>query len=142
MDTLALGPGWRTPPTLVQDVDDIVRGPRWVFDSWGYQPVRDAMWARADTVVWLDYPARVVLPRLARRSLSRTLRRTEVFGNRETWRGWLRADHPFWHAVTTLRQRRAYLDARTEASPQLTTIRLTDPDGLEQWLVTIKRDYL
>ena len=79
MDALAIGPGWSTPTTLVHDVSVIVAQPRWVFDSWGHVEVRDAMWAAADTVVWLDYSRRVVLPRLFRRSILRHLRDSKRF---------------------------------------------------------------
>lgn len=137
MDALAIGPDWSTPPDLVERVDQIVTQPSWVFDSWGYEPVRDAMWAAADTVVWLDYPARVVLPRLARRSLGRSLRRTEIFGgNRETWRHWLSAEHPFWYAIRHFRARRAELTRRTRDGTHLRRVRLTRPADFERWLRT------
>ena len=62
MDALALcGPGWQENPLLLDDVDAITAGPGWVFDSLGYPQVRDLMWTRADGIVWLDYPRRVVM---------------------------------------------------------------------------------
>jgi adenylate kinase family enzyme len=135
MDALAIGPGWSTPATLVQDVAAIVRGPAWVFDSWGYPQVRDAMWAAADTVVWLDYPRRVVLTRLLRRSLARSWRRDRIFGgNVERWRGWISRTHPFWHAVTTFGSRRAYLAERTDREAHLRIVRLRTPAEFETWL--------
>ena len=46
------------------------------------------MLERADTVVWLDLPRRVWLPRLVRRTLRRVVRREELWnGNRESLRG-------------------------------------------------------
>lgn len=135
MDALALGPGWSTTPTLVADVEAIVGEPGWIIDSWGYPPVRDLMWAAADTVVWLDYPRRVVLPRLLRRSLSRSWRREPVFGgNVERWRDWLTRDHPFWHAVATFGSRRAYLAERTGREGHLRVLRFDDPHDFETWL--------
>ena len=110
LDLLAFGPEWSTAPGFVESVEQIVAGPAWIVDSWGYEPVRDAMWAAADTIVWLDYPARVVVPQLLRRSLARTVTRAEIFnGNRETWTGWLSKNHPVWHAVTSFAARREYL---------------------------------
>ena len=139
MDALAIGPGWSTPATLVQDVAAIVREPAWVFDSWGYPQVRDAMWAAADTVVWLDYPRRVVLPRLLRRSLARSWRRDRIFGgNVERWRGWISRTHPFWHAVTTFESRRAYLAERTGREAHLRTVRLRTPAEFETWLGQVR----
>lgn len=132
MDTLVIGPGWSTRPTLVAEVERIVAEPGWVFDSWGHPLVRDAMWAAADTVVWLDYPRRVVLPRLIRRSLGRSWRRDVLFGgNVERWRNWLRSDHPVWFAVRTFTARRTYLAQRTTGRH---AIRLRSPEQFEAWL--------
>jgi hypothetical protein len=44
------------------------------------------VWARADTVVWLDLPRPVVMRQIIRRTLTRAVRRTELWnGNREPW---------------------------------------------------------
>jgi adenylate kinase family enzyme len=137
MDTLAIGPGWSTPPDLIQRVDAITATTAWVFDSWGYEPVRDAMWAAADTVVWLDFSYPLVMRRILRRSFGRTVRRERLFGgNRETALGWFSRDHPAWHAATTFRSRRAYLADRTGApeSRHLVVVRLAKPRDLESWL--------
>jgi adenylate kinase family enzyme len=137
MDALAIGPGWSTPPDLVHSVESIVAGPSWVFDSFGYEQVRDVMWAAADTIIWLDYPARVIFARVLRRSLHRTLHRTEVFGgNIETWRSWLSSDHPVWWAMRQVRTRRTYLARRTQSvgAAHLRTVRLVSPGEFERWL--------
>ena len=139
MDALAIGPGWSTPVTFVDDVAALLAQARWVFDSWGRVEVRDAMWAAADTVVWLDYPRRVVLPRLLRRSVRRSATGQRLFGgNVETWRGWLAPGHPFWHAVTTFGQRRAYLAARTGTEPGTAVVRLRTPRDLDRWLADLE----
>ena len=66
------------------------------------------MWQSADTILWLDYPAVVVLPRLIRRSVLRTATNAELFGgNRETLREWLSPEHPVWSAAATFRERRS-----------------------------------
>lgn len=132
MDALAFGPNWSTPPGFIDDVEQILIEPRWVFDSWGYPAVRDAMWAAADTVIWLDYPRRVVLPRLARRCLRRSLLRTRLFGgNRERWRDWLSPDHPLPYAVRNFADRRAELAARTTDH---TVHRFRRPAEFDRWL--------
>ena len=135
LDMLAFGPHWSRPEHFVTMVEKIVAGPGWVIDSWGDEEVRDAMWASADTVVWLDYPARVVIPSVLRRSLSRSLTRVEVFnGNRETWSAWLSKAHPVWHAIHTFRARRDYLADRTARSPHLRTLRFRRRSELKRWL--------
>ncbi len=50
-----------------------------------YRPVRAQIWARADTIVWLDLPRPLVMWRVTRRSFGRVARRTELWnGNRES----------------------------------------------------------
>src|SRR5882757_4525998 len=83
------GPGWAVNEEFVARVAGIVASPGWIFDSFGYPQVRDLVWEQADTVIWLDYRRRVVMPRVLRRSLRRTVRRERIFGgNRETLASW------------------------------------------------------
>jgi hypothetical protein len=55
LDALHHGAGWVTRPTFVDDVDAATRGSAWVVDG-NYAAVRELLWSRADTVVWLDLP--------------------------------------------------------------------------------------
>jgi adenylate kinase family enzyme len=58
----------------------------WVIDG-NYGRVRDLVWARADTVVWLDLPKRTVMRQVVWRTLRRVALRRELWnGNREGWR--------------------------------------------------------
>ena len=134
MDTLAIGPGWSTPPDFVQVVEEVVSCPCWVVDSWGPAEVRASMWARADTIVWLDYPKRVVLLRLFKRSFHRSWTREPLFGgNVETWRSWLSKDHPLVHAATTFEKRRRVI-RELAADSDADLIRFEVPAELHQWL--------
>lgn len=84
LDALLWGPGWTkaSPTTFDTRVDDVTRGDRWIVD--GNHPLA---LERADAVVWLDFPLRVVLPRLALRTARRLLLREELWnGNRESLR--------------------------------------------------------
>jgi adenylate kinase family enzyme len=61
----------------------------WVIDG-NYGRVRDLVWARADTVVWLDLPKRTVMRQVVWRTLRRVALRRELWnGNRERWRNFL-----------------------------------------------------
>lgn len=94
LDAIFHQPGW-TPlpePEFRDRVAELVAGDRWVVDG-NYGAVRDLVWSRADTIVWLDLPRRVVTPRIVQRSLRRAIRRQELWnGNREQWRNLLAPD--------------------------------------------------
>jgi hypothetical protein len=95
------------------------------------------LWEKADTVVWLDYPRRVIMLRVLRRSARRSLLRERIFGgNRESWTEWLTRDHPAWSAWTGYAARRAEIArrARAERFAPLRVIRLTDPARARAWL--------
>ena len=73
-------------------VAEFVAAPSWVADG-NYSAVRDLVWARADTVIWLDPPRHRVMRRIIWRTLRRTALRAELWnGNRERWVNLVRAD--------------------------------------------------
>jgi len=64
----------------------------WVVDG-NYSAVRDLVWERADTVVWIDLPRRSVMRRVVWRTLRRALTREELWnGNREPLSNFYRWD--------------------------------------------------
>lgn len=138
MDALKFtGPGWASEPGFRERVAGIADGPGWVFDSFGYPEVRDLLWTRADTVVWLDYPRTVVMPRILRRSLRRTVLRERIFGgNVETLSGWFSREHPAWWAWSQHGARRAEIGRRVH-DPRfapLSVVRFDSPRAAGQWL--------
>ena len=81
LDALYFGPDLSQAPldVLRERTSAAIAGERWVTDG-NKRAVRDLVWPRADTVVWLDYPVWVSLRRLARRARSRTASlRTETW---------------------------------------------------------------
>ncbi|MGH9049412.1 MAG: hypothetical protein ACRDY4_06770 [Acidimicrobiia bacterium] len=73
----------------------------WVVDG-NYSDVRDLLWPRATTLVWLDYSRPVVMVRVVRRSVVRVVTRRELWnGNRSDWRRWGDPDHPIRWAWRT-----------------------------------------
>jgi len=73
-------------------VAEFIAADGWVVDG-NYSAVRDLVWARADTVVWLDLPRRQVMSQLTRRTLRRMLARAELWnGNTEQLRDLFRMD--------------------------------------------------
>ena len=88
LDAVHHQPGWEPLPTdeFRRIVAARAAASGWVIDG-NYGRVRDLVWARADTVVWLDLPKRTVMRQVAWRTLRRVALRRELWnGNRERWR--------------------------------------------------------
>ena len=85
LDALHWGPDWEEAPleTFRGRVSDAIQGGGWVVDG-NYGKVRDIVWGRADTVLWLDYPFLGTFLRLLWRTLRRIVLRERLWnGNRE-----------------------------------------------------------
>lgn len=85
LDALHWEPNWTAAETPIfrRRVAATVAGDAWVVDG-NYGKARDLIWPRADTVVWLDYPLRLILWRLFWRTARRVLWREPLWnGNRE-----------------------------------------------------------
>jgi adenylate kinase family enzyme len=94
LDAIFHQPGWQPLDAEVfrARVAEFIAADSWVVDG-NYSAVRDLVWQRADTVVWLDLPRRLVMGQLIRRTLARMARRTKLWnGNTERWRNLLSAD--------------------------------------------------
>ena len=73
---------------LRRRVEPIVTTDAWVVDGSYSSKLGNLVLDGADTVVWLDLPRRVWLPRLVRRTFLRIVLRQELWnGNRESLRG-------------------------------------------------------
>lgn len=89
LDALFWRPEWTETPAdeFRALVEPIVATDAWVIDGSYQGKIGDLVLRNAETVVWLDLPMRVWLPRLVRRTFGRVLRREELWaGNRESLR--------------------------------------------------------
>jgi adenylate kinase family enzyme len=115
LDGIYHQPGWipLAGEEFVRRVGAAAAGDGWVIDG-NYSAVRPLIWARADTVIWLDPPRRVVMRRLIWRTIRRVISRTELWnGNREPWQNLVRRDPQTsiiawtWHQHVVYQQRYA-----------------------------------
>ena len=143
LDALHWEPNWTEAPLDVfrARVIEALKDDAWVVDG-NYSKVRDIVWSRADTVVWLDYSLPVILWRLVWRTLRRSLLREELWsGNRESLRMSLfsRESIVLWALQTYRRRRREYpvLLARPEYA-HLTVLHLRSPRAARDWLSSIE----
>ncbi len=141
LDALFWEPRWKMAdlPVFRLRVASAVAGDAWVIDG-GYSAVRDLIWPRADTVIWLDYPLTVILPRLVRRIVARVQDKSELWpgtGNRETIRNAIFSRDPLvWFAIRTHRNRRRRIEEmlRRPEYAHLQLHRLTRPADADRWL--------
>jgi adenylate kinase family enzyme len=117
----------------------VADGECWVIDG-NYSRVQDLVWARADTVVWLDLRRRTVMRRIIWRSVLRVAGRTELWnGNRERWRNLFSLDKEesviAWAWQTYAANRTRYEAAMADpVNGHLRFFRLTSPKAIRQFL--------
>ncbi|MGI0494446.1 AAA family ATPase [Alkalinema pantanalense CENA528] len=138
LDGLQWEPHW-TPAeeaTFRDRITQALSGDCWVVDG-NYSRVRDLIWQRADTIVFLDYSFWVVFWRLLGRTWRRSFYREELWnGNRENFQlSFLSSDSVLWWMVKTYRKRRCEYPLLFQRSDyaHLSVIHLTSPQQTEQW---------
>lgn len=142
LDSLYWEAGWRgaDPATFRARVDAATSGDRWVVDG-GYGIVRDLLWSRADTVVWLDFGFWLVFWRTLRRTVGRILTGDEMWnsGNRESFRNtFLSRKSLLWWVITTYRGRRRRYETlvRDPRYAHLRFLRFRSQSEADRWLGT------
>jgi adenylate kinase family enzyme len=141
LDALHWGPNW-TPierEALRARVVEALAAPAWVVDG-NYSMLRDLIWPRAETLIWLDYSLPLVLARVTRRTFWRLVWRETLWGgNREQLRNLFRSDSIIlWALKTHAKHRRLYPALLAEpAHAHLTFVRLRSPRETAAWLASV-----
>ena len=144
LDALHWNPDWEKPPVALfrARVADVLSAPAWTVDG-DYSKSRDLVWARADTIIWLDYTLSVILIRLLKRTLRRVITQQELWnGNRENWRSaFFSRDSLFLWAIKTYpRRKREYPQLFKQPEyTHLVVIRLSSPRAASRWLADLTR---
>ena len=141
LDALHWEPNWTAalPQVFRERVSEALSCDRWVVDG-NYSGVRDIVWSRADTVVFLDYSFWLIMRRLLRRTLQRSLKQEELWnGNREDIRKSFFSQDSIvlWMLQTYQRNRKKYplLFQRPEYA-HLSVVHLQSPEMAEEWLLS------
>ncbi|HEX6079435.1 MAG TPA: adenylate kinase [Methylomirabilota bacterium] len=141
LDALFWGPEWTAaePAAFRARVAAATAGPAWVVAG-NYGAVRDLLWPRADTIVWLDYSFPVVLARLTARTVYRGITRERLWnGNRENlWEhAMVWSEHSLfnWLFRTFWRYRREFPALfRAPAHAHARVVHLRSPRAAREWL--------
>ena len=114
---------------------------RWVVDG-NYAMVRDIVWPRATTIVWLNYSFPLVFWRAFRRTFIRSVGRKTLFsGNRETIKmAFFSKESILWWVITTFRRRRKQFRAILDGGefPHLERIEFRNPRDADQFLISLR----
>jgi adenylate kinase family enzyme len=143
LDALYWGPDWIPKPEAeFRRLTEVATAtPRWVVDG-NYGVVRDLLWPRATSVVWLNYRFPTVLGRALRRTIRRAVSRERLFsGNRESFtRSFLSRDSILvWVLSTHGRRRRCYEALRTTRQfPRIHWLEFRRPREAEAFLEAVR----
>ncbi len=141
LDDLHWGPDWTPRPSFREDLDRATQADRWVAAG-NYTVTRDLTWGRADTIVWLDYPAPLVFWRLLRRTVRRTWTKERLFaGNIETFRRTFlsRESLLVWFFKTHWSKRGRYQEEFGRLTQQGTeVVHLRHPRETGRWMAIIR----
>ena len=141
LDALHWEPNWvgASPDIFRERVDKATSAPGWVVAG-NYRVVRDIVWGKADTLIWLDYSFPLVFGRLWKRTWRRWWYQEVLWnGNQESiwthFKLWSTESLFHWIVRTYWRRRREYpaLFSLPEHR-HLNVIRFTLPQETDEWL--------
>ena len=143
LDGLHWEAGWApaSTPAFRGRVSQAMSGDAWVVDG-NYASVRDLVWPRAESIVWLDYGLPLIMWRLTRRTLHRLRTGHELWnGNRERLGTVFSRESLYVWAFRTHRKRRREYPAFLQEPEHrhLQIVRLSTPAEAERWLSALTR---
>lgn len=143
LDNLYWLPNWKAIPINLfrKEVDKLSDRDKWIICG-NYSSVRDILWGKADTFIWLDYPFYLSFYRALLRSLKRIfIRETCCNGNYETISRTFLSKNSIllWVAKSHWRHKKNYISAFLEKQyRQKSLIRITSPKQLSAWMKLIE----
>ena len=139
LDSLHWQPNWipRPPEEFRALTAQALAEDCWITDG-NYGAVRDLVWSRATTVIWLNYVFPLVLWRALTRTFRRVLTQEELYsGNRESLRmAFFSRESILWWVITTFhRRRRQYRRLfDTATTPRLAYVEFRSPAEARNFL--------
>ena len=144
LDALNWLPNWteREPEAFKDLVEKTLDSTEeWVLDG-NYSRVRELSWSRADTILWLNFPFRVVFYRSLKRTIKRVVTKEKLFGgNVETFRRQFLSHDSIllWVIITHRRRKRQYAEIiERNAYPHIRFQVFKKPAELENYLSALK----
>lgn len=144
MDALFWKPDWQqsADADFERALRDATAGAGWVLDG-NYSRTTPIKWARADTVIWLDFGFVRTLRQILARSIGRAASRHEIWvgtGNRESFRRTFasRESIVLWMLGSYRRNRRRYSVAMSDPKfSHIRFVRLRSPRSCARFLAEL-----
>ena len=139
LDALFWGSDWQGAPVELfrHRVERETRDEGWIVVG-NYSQVRDLVWRPADTLVWLDLPLSLVMWRLLRRTVRRTMTKEDLWGtgNRESFvRSFFSRQSILLWALRTHRRNREKFTLECEfLAKEKRVVRLKSPREVERFV--------
>ena len=139
LDAIHWGADWTPLPDFADRVRAIIATEQWVLEG-NYRAVRDSVWSRATTIVWLNYSFARTLLQVTRRSFRRALWGERLWnGNRESFRrAFLHRDGPMLWLMRSYHRRRREYPVDFARFPQATVIELRHPRETEAFIQRVR----
>lgn len=144
LDSLFWEPNWQeaTTENFRGRVEMALQSEAWVVDGNYKSRIRDLVWPRADTFVWLDPSLPVVLKRFFARSFRRAFKKEVLWGGcRETLRNSIfRRDSLLaWILTTHTKKADDYLNLLNNPPPAAKVYRLRSANEIEAFFRNLPR---
>jgi len=133
IDSIYHGPNWTHAPDFPDRVYRELERERWIADG-NYMNFVQIL-HKADLIVWLDYPFRIVLLRVLRRTAYRLVFRKPLWnGNRETLRLTFSKESIIVWVFQTYWKRKKSFPAMLESYPHIEKVIFRHPREAKAWL--------
>lgn len=142
LDALFWKPNWTEPAEaeFAETLRTASAGGDWVMAGNYFRHTSEHVWDEIETVVWLDFPLRIVLPRIVRRSWRRHRNNELLWGtNHERfwpmWKIW-RKESLLGYTISRHRQYGERLGGAQEDArfAHIRWVRLKGPKEVDRWL--------
>jgi adenylate kinase family enzyme len=136
LDSLFHGPNWKARPdeVFIPSVQERMKSERWIVD--GSYGNRAQQFEKADLIICLDFPFRIILRRVLVRTVRRLVRREELWnGNRESLKmAFSRERIILWVFQTYRRRRREFAELMRSDRYSAAKMLLRSPKEARQFL--------
>ncbi len=141
LDVLHWGPNWTIRDDFEINVLQMIEQECWIVDG-NYKNVREAIFSKADSILWLNYSFHKVFARALKRTVPRVFSGETIYAdNRETFfTTFFSSDSILWWVIKTHKQRKVEYSSlfSSQKFSHLNVFDFKHPKQCSNYLKTIK----